>query len=225
MGRKIFVSYKYADNSVQPLPSVGKDTTARHYVDELQALLDAEDNINKGEKDDESLKGWSEEAIEEKLRDKIFDSSVTIVVMSPEMRDKSPEAEQWIPWEVSYSLKNKTRDNVTRKPNALLGVVLPDSDGSYDYHLKEPGCVTCKCRSINRNTMFAILKDNLFNAKTLTPAAPCASHTGTSTVYTGNTSYMALVSWGTFVNDVNGWIQKAVDRNTNWDDYNVAVRP
>jgi hypothetical protein len=224
MGRKIFISYKYHDGAVQDLAGVGKGTTARDYVDALQELLDAEDNVNKGEKDGESLKDFTEEQIEDKLRDRIFDSSVTIVVLSPGMRDDTPEKEQWIPWEVAYSLKNKTRDGVKRKPNALLGVVLPDDKGSYDYHLKEPGCVTCKCRTITRNGMFSILKNNLFNAKVMTQAAPCASHTGSSTVYTGNISYMVLVSWANFVNDVNGYIQKAVDRNSNWDDYNVAIQ-
>lgn len=224
MGRKIFISYKYHDGSVQDLAGVGKGTTARDYVDALQELLDAEDNVNKGEKDGESLKDFTEEQIEDKLRDRIFDSSVTIVVLSPEMRDDTPEKEQWIPWEVAYSLKNKTRDGVKRKPNALLGVVLPDDRGSYDYRLKEPGCETCKCRTITRNGMFSILKNNLFNAKVMTQAPPCASHTGSSTVYTGNISYMVLVSWANFVNDVNSYIQKAVDRNSRWDDYNVAIQ-
>lgn len=118
MGRKIFISYKYHDSLVQDLAGVDKDTTARDYVDTLQALLDAEDNVNKGEKDCESLKGFTEEQIEDRLRDKIFDSSVTIVVLSPGMRDDTPEKEQWIPWEVAYSLRRKTRDGVKRKPNA-----------------------------------------------------------------------------------------------------------
>ncbi|MEN5272107.1 TIR domain-containing protein [Stenotrophomonas lactitubi] len=224
MGRKIFISYKYHDSLVQDLAGVGKDTTTRDYVDTLQALLDAEDNVNKGEKDSESLKGFTEEQIEDKLRDKIFDSSVTIVVLSPGMRDDTPEKEQWIPWEVAYSLRKKTRDGVKRKPNALLGVVLPDDKGSYDYHLKEPGCATCKCRTITRTNMFSILKNNLFNAKVMTPAVACASHTGSSTVYTGKISYMLLVSWANFVEDINGYIEKAVDRNRNWDHYNVDIQ-
>lgn len=226
MGRKIFISYKYHDPFVQQLASAGAQiTTARHYVDELQELLDDEDHVNKGEKDGESLKGLSEETIEDKLRDKIFDSTVTIVLLSPGMRDGTLEAEQWIPWEVSYSLKRKTRDGVTRNPNALLGVVLPNSQGSYDYHLKEPGCVTCKCQTINRDNMFSILKNNLFNAKVLKPAAPCSNHTGLAPVYAAGHSYMVLATWANFTRDVNAYIARAIERNESWDDYDVCIQP
>jgi hypothetical protein len=53
MGRKIFVSYKYADSLVEALPSVFfVQTTARHYVDELQELLEVDAHIYKGQNDD-----------------------------------------------------------------------------------------------------------------------------------------------------------------------------
>lgn len=225
MGRKIFISYKYHDARVFELPETGDETTARHYVDALQALLDANDHINKGEQDNESLRGLSEDEIENRLRDKIFDSTVTIVLFSPGMREENAaERDQWIPWEISYSLKSKTRDGVTRTPNALLGVVLPqEKTGSYDYHLREGACATCNCRTITRTSMFEILKGNLFNAKDLQLAERCADHTGPSAVYAGNHSYMELVSWAALIKDVNSCISRAVANNKRWDDYNVVV--
>jgi hypothetical protein len=54
MARNVFVSYKYADENVQHL--FGHfPTKARHYVDEIEKLLAAEDHIFFGEHDGEDL--------------------------------------------------------------------------------------------------------------------------------------------------------------------------
>ena len=109
MGHKIFVSYKYADADVKNLTWWG-NSTVRDYVTEFQNKLSAEDDINKGEEDDEDLSGLSEEVIWEKLKNRIYDSSVTVVFISPNMRESGKaDRDQWTPWEISYSLKEISR--------------------------------------------------------------------------------------------------------------------
>lgn len=131
MGRKIFVSYKFADDQVEDLPLSG-NSTVRDYVTEFENLLDSSDHIYKGESDGEDLSDLSEETIWQKLRDRIYDSSITIIFISPGMKESGKkDKDQWIPWEVSYSLKetsrkNKNGDAVTSKTNAMIAVVLPD---------------------------------------------------------------------------------------------------
>ena len=140
MGKKIFVSYKYADDFVENLEEE-VNSTVRDYVDLFEQKLDEEDDIYKGESDGEDLSKLSEDIIWEKLKDRIYDSSVTIVFISPGMREIGTEdKEQWIPWEISYSLKetsrrNKNGESVTSHSNAMIAVVLPDANGSYTYYL------------------------------------------------------------------------------------------
>ena len=78
MGKKIFVSYKYADNQVENLKS-GQNSTVRDYIDKFEELVDLSDDIYKGESDGEDLSKLSDDTIWEKLKDRIYDSSVTIV--------------------------------------------------------------------------------------------------------------------------------------------------
>src|SRR6218665_371013 len=134
MGRKVFVSYKYGDTQVQDLniyeqTAWGKykiQTKVRHYVDKLSEILDDGDNIFKGEDDGHSLKDFSDDHIASKLRDKIYDSTVTIVFISKGMKNPfSSEKNQWIPWEVSYSLRESTRNGRTKSCNGIIAVVLP----------------------------------------------------------------------------------------------------
>ena len=130
MGKKIFVSYKFADNQVENL-SIYENSTVRDYVTKFEEILDPSDNIYKGESDGEDLSNLSEATIWEKLKDRIYDSSVTIVFISPGMKESwKTERNQWIPWEISYSLKevsrkNKNGDAITSRSNAMKTAHIP----------------------------------------------------------------------------------------------------
>ena len=164
MGKKIFVSYKYADSDVAPLLGYYR-TTVRSYVDELENYFDHTDHIYKGESDDEDLSWLSENAIWEKLKDRIYDSTVTIVMISPNMKETNrSDRSQWIPWEIAYSLKEMTRNDRTSHSNAILAVILPDRNGStfyYDYAWN-PFSILKKNISMmfpfSRETMFGRMK-------------------------------------------------------------------
>ncbi|MBR5537585.1 MAG: TIR domain-containing protein [Clostridia bacterium] len=153
MAQKVFVSYKYADSQVAALPPVylWERTTARSYVDAFVNRVKVTGTVvYKGEMENENNSGLSEAAIWEKLKDKIYDSSVTVVFISPGMRELGKsDADQWIPWEISYSLKEEMRKNRTSGTNALLFVILPDINGNYYYH--------------NHMSHFKIVSENMLN--------------------------------------------------------------
>lgn len=204
MGRKIFISYKYSDSSVKCL-SPCQIATVRDYVDILQNKLERDGiHINKGEKDNESLDEFKDETIQTKLSDKIFDSSVTIVLLSPNMKDIwVAEEEQWIPWEIAYSLKNKKRASSSSKRNAILLVALPDLHGSYTY-------------ADNLGFYFKIIQQNRNNLKYIYPAK-CLNN-GCSD------SYMLKCNWDNFISNVNDWINAVVEIKEHADQYIINTK-
>ena len=83
------------------------------------------------------MNSLADSTIESKLGDKIFDSSVTIVFISKGMRENNkPDKDQWIPWEISYSLREQSRQSANSKTNTVLAVVLPDESGNYEYFMQ-----------------------------------------------------------------------------------------
>lgn len=221
MAKNIFVSYKYGDRDVYPLSTGGLlGTTARHYVDAITTHLDVHDHIYKGENDNESLAGFKDATIASRLRDKIFHSSVTLVLISKNMKNPLlSEDQQWIPWEVSYSLKETTRSDRTSRTNAVLAVVLPDRTGSYDYFVKNI-CIS-GCQSWLTGTTFGVIGKNMFNRKQ-PRLYTCSTHTG-GQVHSGNDhSYIHPVKWSDFIGDVNGYINRAVQLSENINDYEIV---
>ncbi len=213
MGKKIFTSYKYADPNVRAIQSINS-TTVRDYVDILQSKIDASDHINKGEDDGDDMGTLADSTIASKLGDKIFDSTVTIVFISKGMKDNTPENDQWIPWEISYSLREQSRQGVNSKTNAILGVVLPDQYGTYDWYYRH----NPDCNSITHFTgqLFTILKENMFNIKN-----PQTRVCNGTTITDGEASFIKTVEWDNFIGSINWYIEKALEIWRNRQDYNI----
>ena len=132
------------------MENVTQPTWPCDYVDYIRDNVLSGDDIYKGEDSDEDISSWSETAIWNHLKGKIYDSSITIVLISPNMKEAGRwQRSQWIPWEISYSLRETTRNDRTSHNNAILAVILPDKNGSYGYY--------------DKNSLFPILKDNIEN--------------------------------------------------------------
>ena len=85
MGRKIFISYKYWDDDVYPVPRFSDyHPKVRDYVSWLEdKFQNRTEHYYKGESDNEDLSMYSENYIWDKLKDKMYDSSLTIILISP----------------------------------------------------------------------------------------------------------------------------------------------
>lgn len=229
MPRKIFVSYKYGDNQVLSMNKTeafflngklffkDRQTRVRDYVDDLQKII-GKDNINLGEKDGESLEDFSDSAIETTLKNKIFNSSTTIVMISKGMKEITrPENEQWIPWEVSYSLKEIKRSDRTSRMNALLGIVLPDESGTYDWYYRHNPL----CNSTTHKTaqLFSILKNNMFNIKD-----PTTRECNGTTINEGECSFIKTETWDAFKKNHKFYIDKAIEIRDKNELYNIRKK-
>lgn len=230
MARKIFVSYKYADENVPDLDMfeisqtllgtyrTPRRTRVRDYVDKLQDLIGRE-NINIGEKDGESLADFANSTIETSLKDKIFHSSLTIVMISQGMVSPTEiQKDQWIPWEISYSLRTIQRENSTSRMNGVLGVVLPDRNGSYDWYYTENAA--CNCFTHHYNKVFDILGNNMFNLK-----QPTIRDCNGLKVHEGEFSFIKTVRWNSFMygNNSNAYIETAIQIRDNKEKYDITV--
>ncbi len=222
-GRKVFVSYKYKDWNVQPLAGYtpGLDTafrhTPRHYVDKIIDTIGA-DHIYKGEMSGEDASHLTDDTIDSKLKEKIFDSSVTVVLISPNMKNLfEAEKDQWIPNEIAYSLRNKTRGGRTSTTNGIVVVALPDANGSYDHAVVHQACGV---RSWQTGSFFKIIGDNMFNRNSKNHAY-CNSCYGYH--HNGNDhSYFHPVKWVDFIADPNVYIEHAVTLRDRQNEFNIT---
>lgn len=229
MGRKIFISYKYADNDVKNIVDDSEYwyiCTVRDYVDKIEEVLkDKTEHIYKGESDGEDLSQLSDSTIWEKLKNRIYDSTLTIIMLSKGMREHyKEESHQWIPQEISYSLKEISRkdkkgNRITSRTNALLAVVLPDREGSYEYFTYQMDCCSkgCQYYANTSDLIFSIMSGNMFNQKNPNTRS-CDSG---QTIYYGDSNYMFCVKWSDFFIDMEKYIDKAYEIQEQQDNYNI----
>lgn len=223
---KIFISYKYADKHVRQNNSCdwshwhantqdGNYLTCREYVTHLMDNV-LKDHTNKAEEDDEDLSNLTEEVIQGKLYDRIYDSTVTIILMSKRMVEALGEKQQWIPREIAYSLREKTREDRTSYTNGILAVVIPDENNSYEYAVVDK---PCGVRSWQTHTFFKIINENMFNRhnKDQTYCNLCFGnhHNG------HDHSYIHPVKWDDFVKNHNVYINRVLDLKDRLDEFDL----
>ena len=200
MAHKTFISYKYSE--------------ARGLRDDIIRALGPDASFYNGETSESpDLTDTSTENIKKRLSDMLFDTTVTIVIISPHIAES-----KWIPWEIKYCLKEMSREGCTSHRNGLVGVI-QSVNGSYDwfvryvYYSHTNGTVA----SFNTSLLPEVLAGCVCNS------AHSEAHCRKCSLYKktcGN--YMSIVRDFEFINNPKYFIEIAYDKaNKHIDEYKL----
>jgi len=201
MARKTFISYKYSEAQGlrdRIIDALGDDAT--YYMGETS--------------DSPDLTDLKTETIKQKLRDMIYPTSVTILIVSPNMK-----LSDWIDWEIRYSLRLTTRADRTSQRNGIVGVVM--SVGGYDWLLPKQtnpdGHVTT---STNDSYLHEIVRRNRFNQ---TPTVYACERCRSVSALAGH--YISLIKEDEFLAEAGMYIEGAWGKSQSSSGYSIVVDP
>lgn len=192
MAHKTFISYKWSE--------------AQDLRDRIIEALGEDATYYKGETSDSpDLTDTSTENIKSKLKDMMYDTSVTIVILSPNMKKS-----KWIDWEIEYCVKNIKRKDRTSCTNGIVGVIMK-SDGSYDWFRKtSQNCHRTATVSYELDKVFDIISKNHFNSN------PKRWHCDECKTYDSLLgSYITFVTEEEFLRDPQKYIENAYKKSEN----------
>ena len=135
----------------------------------------------------------------------MFDTSVTIVIISPNMKES-----KWIDWEIEYCLKNITRKDRTSHTNGVVGVIMK-VDGKYDwFKYSTTNSDNCSVSSYHDFKTFDIINKNRYNQD---PKKYSCDKCKCVNALTG--SYIAFVEEDDFLGNPIKYINNAYDKSEN----------
>ena len=192
MAHKTFISYKYSD----VVEYKGSDNLRDRIIEKLGPDAKFYRGENGYSKD---LSSYTAEYIKKCLKDMMYDTSVTIVILSPNMKQS-----EWIEWEIEYSLKSITRADRTSRPNGVIAVV--QKQNGWD------GYAWLRNFYNNWNTYLLpnIINKNMNNKKSYGS-------------YLLSDNYIDIVTEDDFLRNPSKYIEEAYQKSRNIDSYYVRI--
>lgn len=201
MAYKTFISYKYSEAKNlrdRIVKSLGED--AKYYLGETSKSPNLSDRTT--------------EYIKIKLKEMIYTTSVTIVVISPNMKSSN-----WIDWEIEYSLKQTKRGDRTSGTNGVLGVVMK-YNGSYSWLRPTINNADGHTAIQTKNEfLYDIISQNRFNQEPIEYTCEICENVDSLTG-----SYISLVNEEDFFKEPNKYIDNAYNKSKKIYNYNICRR-
>ena len=199
MARKTFISYKYSE--------------AQNLRDEIIRALGEDATYYQGETSDSpDLTDESTELIRKQLSDMMYGTSVTIVILSPNLTSS-----KWIDWEIEYCLNEYSRQGRTSKTNGVIGVI-QKCNGGYSWlvsnSIKPDGC---SLRQFDTSKLYPIINNNRYKRSGQGYACnTCKSHDQL------DGSYISLIDEEAFLANPNRYIENAYQKAENSDEFDLV---
>ena len=192
MAHKTFISYKYSE--------------AQNLRDRIIEALGDDASYYQGETSDSpDLTDTSTANIKKHLSDMMFDTSVTIVIISPHMKES-----KWIDWEIEYCLKLITRKDRTSHRNGIVGVI-QKVNGEYDwFKYSTKNTDGCSVFNYYDYKVYDIINNNRYNQE---PKIYSCNQCKCVNALTG--SYIAFVEEDDFLLNPIKYIDNAYDKSEN----------
>lgn len=205
MATKVFISFRFSD---------GKELK-----DELIELFDSSTEvINRSEDVDRSE--MSEDTIQEYLYEKLKNTSVTIVILTPEAVDYRKnfwgEYDDWLYDELRYSLE----DRISNRTNGVIALYTDDSESlilKRSSHTCNKCNETSTCRTLTNFDNLA--RKNMLNVKEKYKANKCDN------LYDDDKdSYISLVHFDDFKKDYEKYINSAKEKRDRKEEFRLVKR-
>jgi len=192
MAHKTFISYKYSE--------------AQKLRDDIIEALGDDATYYQGETSDSpDMTDRTTETIKKNLTDMMYGTSVTIVIVSPNMKNS-----KWIDWEIEYCLKNYTRKGRTSQTNGIVGVIMK-YNGGYDWLVNHlTNCHGTSVINYKNEYLYPIIYRNQYNSN------PPQWHCEECKTYDYlNGSYITFVEEEDFLQNPQKYIDNAYNKSEN----------
>lgn len=199
MGRKTFISYKYSE--------------AQKLRDDIIKALDKDATFYQGETSDSpDMTDFKTDTIKKNLTDMMFHTSVTIVIISPNIKQSV-----WIDWEIEYCLKEISRKDRTSKTNGIVAVIQKVNNDYSWYKSNNQNSDGCSSNSYLEHLVYDIITKNRYNQSPKKYICnTCQSINGMSG------SYISYVQEDIFLANPQMYIENAFEKSEKFAEYDLT---
>lgn len=199
MARKTFISYKFSE--------------AQKLRDDILKKLGDDSQYYQGETaESPDLTDTTTENIKKNLKDMMYNTSVTIVIISPNIKNS-----KWIDWELEYCLKEISRKDRTSYTNGIVAVIQKVNGGYSWFKSINQQIDGCSTSMYSTSLVYDIINKNRFNQN-----PKVYSCEKCKCVTEATASYISYIDEDTFLTDPNKYIENAFDKSENVSNYKLT---